>query len=73
MVDRLLALKARLEAALAASLGGAPAFGATLRDALSCALNARCAAGRVVAGAQGGGGRLFVCDCLLLLCLFFFS
>lgn len=55
MVDRLLALKARLEAALAASLGGAPAFGATLRDALSCALNARCAAGRVVAGAQGGG------------------
>ncbi|KAI8468416.1 MAG: Cullin-domain-containing protein [Monoraphidium minutum] len=41
MVDRLLALKGRLEAVLAGSFGGAPAFSATLRDALSFALNTR--------------------------------
>jgi hypothetical protein len=42
MVDRLLALKGRLEAVLDASFGGSPAFSATLRDALSYALNTRC-------------------------------
>ncbi|GBF89461.1 hypothetical protein Rsub_02033 [Raphidocelis subcapitata] len=41
MVDRLLALKGRLEAVLAASFGSAPTFGGTLRDALSYALNTR--------------------------------
>ncbi|KIZ03018.1 cullin 4 [Monoraphidium neglectum] len=41
MVDRLLALKGRLEAVLDASFGGSPAFSATLRDALSYALNTR--------------------------------
>jgi hypothetical protein len=43
MVDRLLALKGRLEAVLASSFGGSQAFGGTLRDALSYALNTRCA------------------------------
>jgi hypothetical protein len=54
MVDRLLALKGRLEAVLGASFGSASAFGGTLRDALSYALNTRWVV-RV-----GGGG---VPDC----------
>jgi hypothetical protein len=55
MVDRLLALKARLEAVQAASFRRSSAFGATLRDALSYALNTRCGAagGKAAAGARG--------------------
>lgn len=45
MVDRLLALKAGLEAMLAASFAGCQPYAASLRDALSYALNTRCAAG----------------------------
>lgn len=54
MVDRLLALKARLEAVLAASFGGAAAFGATLRDALSYSLNTRWVAGVFGESTRGG-------------------
>lgn len=43
MVDRLLVLKGSLEAVLAASFAGAPPYASSLRDALSYALNTRCA------------------------------